>query len=236
VRKSLTTGSRSSVAAERLLDQPEHTRSAWRHLQVPALVLCWTFLLWWDQWLGSDPGTPWVQYAPAVLGPLAVLFIWAAVWALVTQQFLRWFAFMPHLRRALLVLLGLHLLGMALPVVAYALSLPRLMVLDGVAFVLGVVGLLWWHASLVWPKAKRGLALGLFSLLLVGTGLSVGKRWEQQYWFGPAYLSALPPPALRLVSPKPAESLVESLKPLEAQLKRQAARDNEQPNLDGSED
>ncbi|MDL5031790.1 FHA domain-containing protein [Pelomonas sp. APW6] len=227
---------RSTLAPEKPLAHPDFARSPLRHLLVPGLALLWAVLLWLDQWLGSDPGAPWVQYAPAMLAPFALVLVWSAVWALVSMLFHRWFAFLPHLRRVLIVLVTLHLLGMGLPVLAYALSWPRLLVVDALVFPVGLVGLLWWHASFVWPRARRLLAAGLGSLLVVSLALMVGKRWEQQYWFGPAYLSVLPPPVMRLASPKPVEALVDSLAPLEAQLKRQAAKDNEVPSQDGMEE
>lgn len=227
---------RTPLAAEKPLAHPDFARSRLRHLLVPGLALLWALLLWLDQWLGSDPGTPWIQYAPALLAPFALVLVWSAVWALVSMLFHRWFAFLPHLRRVLVVLVGLHLLGLCLPMVAYALSWPRLMVVDALVFPLGIAGLMWWHATLVWPRSGRLLGLGLASLLVVSLSLMVGKRWEQQYWFGPAYLSVLPPPAVRLVAPQPVEALVESLAPLEAQLKRQAAKDNDVPSQDGIEE
>jgi hypothetical protein len=63
--------------------------------------------------------------------------------------------------------------------------------------------------------------------LLLGLGLQIGSRQEQQYVFGPPYLASLPPPALRVASPKPPEALIESLKPLKAELARQARKDND---------
>ncbi len=227
---------RTALAPEKPLAHPEFARGRLRHLLVPGLALLWALLLWLDQWLGSDPGTPWIQYAPALLAPFALVLAWSGLWALVSMLFHRWFAFLPHLRRVLLVLVGLHLLGMGLPVIAYAFSWPRLMVVEALVFPLGLAALLWWHAALVWPRARRMLAVGLASLLVVSMGLMVGKRWEQQHWFGPAYLSVLPPPVMRLASPKPVDALVESLAPLEAQLKRQASRDNDLPSQDGMEE
>jgi hypothetical protein len=79
----------------------------------------------------------------------------------------------------------------------------------------------------VWPGAQRILNGGIAALLLLGLGLQLGSRQEQQYVFGPPYLASLPPPALRLVSPKPPETLIEALKPLKAELAKQARKDNE---------
>lgn len=228
--------SAQALPAEQPLSHEHEARGWRRHALVPGLLLFWLSLLWFDLWSAVNPGTPWIDYSSAVLSPLGVLLVWAALWSLVNQLFQRRFPFVEHLKRALLAITGLHLIGALLPLVAYAVSFPRLLVLDAVSFPLGVAGMLWWHASLVWPRAKRWLAVGLGALLLLGLVMTVGKRQEQQYWLGPAYLSALPPPAFRLVAPKPPEALIESLKPLQAQLKKQANRDNDQPSLDGAED
>ncbi|MDM4766349.1 FHA domain-containing protein [Pelomonas sp. SE-A7] len=219
-------------------EQPlHHEASGWRHhAWWPALLLLWMGLLWFDQWSALNPGSPWIDYSGAVLAPLSVLLVWAALWSLINQLFQHRFPFVMHLKRALVALTGLHVLSAALPLVAYSLSLPRLMAIDAIAFPLGLAALLWWHASAVWPRAKRWMAVMLGALLLLGLLLNVAKRQEQQHWLGPAYLSALPPPALRLASPKPPEVLIDSLRTLREQLAKQAKRDNEEPSLDGAED
>lgn len=228
--------SRDVLAPERPLAWPASAPSRWRHLWVPGLALAWALLLWYDQWAGMDPGAPWVDYASAVLGPLGVVTAWAALWALITQLFQHWFAFAPHFKRVVAGALGLHLLGILLPALAYAFSAPRLMALDSLLFPAGLAGVLWWQASLVWPRARRWVALGLGAALALGFTLMVGKRIEQQHWLGPPYLSALPPPALRLVAPKTPEALIDELRPLEAQLARQASKDNDLPSAEQGSD
>lgn len=207
------------------------TRAFW----VPALLLVWLGLLWFEQWTSLNPGSPWIDYASAVLAPLAVVLGWAALWSLVTQLFRRRFPFMAHLRRALVGLTGLQIIGALLPLTAFAFSLPRLLALDALVSAVGMTALLWWHASLVWPRGRRSLALGLAALLLLGGVLSVAKRQHEQRWFGPAYMSQLPPPAFRLVAPKPPEALIDSLRPLEAELAKQASRDNDDAGSDGDD-
>ena len=101
------------------------------------------------------------------------------------------------------------------------------MVLDALLFPIGMAGLLWWHAGLVWPRAKRWLAGLLASLLLLGLVLNIARRQEQQHWLGPAYLSALPPPLFRLAEPLAPAVLVNQLRSLQAELARQAAKDND---------
>lgn len=221
-----------ALAPELPLQQHQQRAAKVGAAWVPALLALWLCLLWFDQWSGLNPGSPWVDYSSAVLGPLVMVLAWAALWSLVTQLFQHRFPFVTHLRRALIGATGLHLIAFVLPLLAFALSWPRLMVLDAVVFACGVAALLWWHASLVWPRARRWLALAAMSALVTLLVLTVARRQEQQYWLGPAYLSALPPPALRLVEPKSPQSLIDALRPLEAELARQANKDNDTPTAE----
>lgn len=189
-----------------------------------------------EHWLSVDPDARWVDYAMPVLGSLAVVLGWAALWSLVNQVFRHRFPFGKHLRRALAWMLAITVIGYILPAVAYAFSWPRLMALDGLVFPIGGALLLWWHATLVWPRARRGIAVGLACMLFLGLGLQIANRSEQQYWFGPSYLSALPPPQLRVVSAKPVSALIDELKPVQGQLDRMAKKDNDGADGAGEED
>jgi len=201
---------------------------------LPLLLLGMLFFQWLDRWTAVDPDARWVDYAPPLLAVLAFVLAWAGLWSLASQIFQHRFPFATHLRRALLVIVALQALDWLLPAVAYAFSLPRLMALEALAEPIAAAALVAWHARLVWPSARRTLNFGITALLLLGLGLQVGKRQEQQYVFGPPYLSSLPPPALRIASPRPAEDLIESLKPLKAELAKQARKDND--GADGDDD
>jgi hypothetical protein len=194
---------------------------------LPALVLAMLFFQWLDRWSSVDPDSRWIDYASPLLAPLAFVLGWAGLWSLASQLFQHRFPFVTHLRRALLVIVVVQVLDWLLPGIAYALSWPRLMALDALSAPVAGAALVAWHARLVWPGAQRALNIGITALLLLALGLQVGSRQEQQYVFGPPYLASLPPPALRLVPTKPPEALIESLKPLKAELQRQARKDNE---------
>jgi hypothetical protein len=194
---------------------------------VPLLLLSMLFFQWLDRWTAVDPDARWVDYASPLLAPLAFVLGWAGLWSLASQLFQHRFPFSIHLRRALVVIVGLEVLEWVLPGIAYALSWPRLMVVESLATPVAVAALVAWHARLVWPGARRTLTGGIAALLLLGLGLQVGNRQEQQYVFGPPYLASLPPPALRIASTRPPEDLIESLKPLKAELAKQARKDNE---------
>jgi hypothetical protein len=196
-------------------------------LWLPVLMALFLFMLAGEHWLAVDPGARWVDYAGPVLGPLAFVLAWAAVWSLVTQLFQRRFPFSKHLRRVLAWCCVIAALSYGVPLLAYAFSWARLMAVDALVYPVGIVLLLWWHASLVWPRARRGMAVGLGCMLVLGLGLQMASRTEQQHWFGPAYLSALPPPQLRVVAPKPTPALIEELRPLQAELSRMAKKDKD---------
>lgn len=207
--------------------------------RVPALLGLlglWLALLWFDQWSALNPGSAWIDYAGAVLVPLALLLGWAGLWALVTQLFQHRFPFATHLWRALVGVAGLHVLSFGLPLLAYAFSLRPLLALDALLFPAGLALLLWWHAVLVWPRGRRALAWAFGGLLFGALALTVAKRQEQQYWFGPPYLSALPPPQMRMVAPKSPEALLDAVRTLEAELARQAGKDADPGAPESGED
>lgn len=216
-------------------DEPmrRDARPAWA---LPAISLLWLLALWLTHWSGNDGSSTWVDTISGVLMPVALALMWAAAWALVTQLFRHWFAFGAHLWRALVVSLVFQVLDVTLPVLAYALSWPRLMALDTLAVSIGGAALLWWHATVVWPRPRRRLALAIGGMALLGLVLTVGRRTEQQHWLGPNYLSALPPPALRLVTPKPVDSFVDSMQRLEAPLQKQARKRNDQEQTSGDDE
>jgi hypothetical protein len=194
---------------------------------LPALLLVMLAIQALDRWSAVDPDSRWIDYASPLLGPLAFVLGWAGLWSLASQLFQHRFPFATHLRRAVLVIVALQVLEWLLPLLAYAFSWPRLLALDGLAMPVGCAFLVAWHANLVWPGARRILNGGIAVLLLLGLGLQAGGRQEQQYLFGPAYLASLPPPVFRVASPRPPQDLIESLKPLKAELSRQARKDNE---------
>lgn len=220
------------LAPELPLEKHQQRDPARRGGALTALLLLFLAVLGIEQWLKLNPGAPWIDYGVPVLAMLAAVLVWAALWSLVTQLFQHRFPFAAHLWRALLGLLALQLLDTALPALAYAMSWPRLMALEGIGSAAVLAALLWWHASLVWPRGRRRLAFGLVALLGLAGVVNVAKRQNEQYWFGPSYLSQLPPPALRLVAPKTPAALIDSLRPLEAELAKAAARDKDDGGAD----
>ena len=208
-------------------EQPLIVQQARHWALLPLLLVVMLFFQWVDRWSAVDPDSRWIDYASPLLGPLAFVLGWAGLWSLASQLFQHRFPFATHLRRALLVIVVLQVLDWLLPALAYAFSWPRLMGLEALTTPVGGAMLVAWHARLVWPGARRALDIGIAALMLLGLGLQAGSRQEQQYVFGPPYLASLPPPALRVAPTRSPEALIESLKPLKADLAKQANKDNE---------
>ena len=202
------------------------SRSIW---WLPVLMAVWLFTLGFDFWLVSEPDTKLVTYAWPILSPLAAVLAWAGAWALVTQLFQRRFPFAKHLRRVLIWLLVMEAIDYLLPGIAYSVGLPRLSAVSELLVPAAGAFLVWWHASLVWPRARRSFGIGLCVLIALGLGLRVAQRGDEQYAYGPRYLSVLPPPSLRMVSPKPPEALLDDLRSMREPLDKAARKDNDTP-------
>lgn len=213
-------------------DEPvkRDARPAWA---LPAMLVVWALILWGTNWAGNDGSASWVDTVSALLAPIGVALIWSGLWALVTQLFRHWFAFGAHLWRALIATVAMQLLELLVPLAAYMFNAPRLLALETLIMSIGAALLLWWHATVVWPRASRRLAVGIGAMCIVGLVLSVGRRTEQQYWLGPNYMATLPPPSLRLATPKPVDSFIEGMDKLEAPLLKQAEKRNEQAGSSG---
>ncbi|MGN7872385.1 FHA domain-containing protein [Roseateles sp. 22389] len=213
-------------------DEPvrRDARPSWA---LPTLLAVWALLLWGSNWAANDGSATWVDTVSALLAPVGVALIWAALWALVTQLFRHWFAFGAHLWRALVATVAMQLFDLLLPLLAYMFNLPRLLALETLVMSVGAALLLWWHATVVWPRASRRLAVGIGAMCVVGLVLTVGRRTEQQYWLGPNYMATLPPPALRVATPQPVDSFIDGMARLEAPLLKQAEKRNDQTGGSG---
>jgi hypothetical protein len=141
------------------------------------------------------------------------------------QLFQRRFPFLQHVRWTLSALAASWFLETGLTGLAYALSWPVLQVLALAGDAALFLGLLYVQGRSVWPAASgRWLAF-----LLAGTAMAaattVWQREQQQHWFQPLYLSALPPPALRAAPLRSPDDLLKDAAALREELARKAALD-----------
>ena len=194
---------------------------AWRQV-VPWLGVSVLVTLF-QQWLDNNPGTPANAYLGAVLSTLGMTMGWALFWALGNKLFQGRLDFKAHLRLVLLYGLGWTSLQAGLPLLAYAMDWPALSRIAGLTTAGLVCALIWAHLVWIMPAHRRGLVAGVVTLYLTGAGLSVWFTHQRTgQYFSERYVTALPPPAWRLVGTQPVPMLMEDARQMKAGLDRQA--------------
>ncbi len=216
----------AGVLAPELALGPAHrpqVRRSWVVLMVLAVFVLGT--VGFDTWLHQSPGEGWRPVGVMLLSLAVGVAGWAAVWALMGQVFQRRFPFLQHLRWTLTALSLVWCLENLLPGLAYALSLPALQAVSTVAIGAVFTGLVYVQGRHVWPRAAgRWLALLLAGAAVTGV-ITLWQREQQQHWIRPLYLSALPPPALRLAPLRSTDALLQDAAALREELARKAAMD-----------
>jgi hypothetical protein len=209
-----------ALAPEQPLAHPAQRRHALLTGAAAAIVLLWVSTL---LWLDNEPGARWDQYVPSLLGAVAGVVAWCALWGLGSKLFQRRFRFAPHLRVLLAFSLASFVLDALLALGSFALSWPWLSHIREwitIAFVAGLVGT---HLSLLLPGRERTIAAVFGALLVVAIGINAAFSWRQRdRVFTELYSTTLPPPALRLVSPAPVAALIDDLRPLQQALEKRA--------------
>jgi hypothetical protein len=177
-----------------------------------------------------DPGADFTRWLPPLLAAPAALALWCAIWALASKIFRHGFDFWPHVGVALRALLVFTVLGFALPIVAASLSWEWLSRLSDPVGVGVLTAMLWLHARLVLPTRGRVLAGGLgvayLGVTVVGMAMT---HYRSDRWFNELYMSALPPPMLRLAGGVTPQKFIDEAQPLRERLEqrvRKAARED----------
>lgn len=211
--------------------------AAHRPWTLPLIAAVGLAMLALDQWMQSNPGTPWLDLlTPVIAGPLG-LGLWCAAWALLSKLFRGQFAFGPHLRIALPWVVGLSLLVPLLHQVSFALSWPTLSRITPLLETAGSTALVWQHLAWVLPRRRLHAAVAMATgFVAVTLFMGYNHYKHEQRWFSTLYATTLSLPALRLAPAVPLEDFVQSLRPLEAELARHAAEkddDDDEPGDDG---
>ncbi|WP_374434813.1 FHA domain-containing protein [Inhella sp.] len=204
-------------------------------LQMLLLLLAVGGLSAFEFWLGAEPDTPWSAHLRPLLMLGAAVSIWAALWALLTQLFQRRFPFQLHLRRTLLVLLGVTVLDGLLSAGAYIASAPWLMVPATLLPGLALAGLVVWQGRIALPKRRKMLNALVLSALATWLIFAWNAQEQRQYRWRPPYLATLLPPQLRAAPLRPVDALLKDAAALREPLAAKAKRDP-QGNEIGDED
>lgn len=198
--------------------------SLWR-VVLPLLLISLLSMLF-DEWLDNDPGTPLNNYLSSSLILLGVTMGWALFWSLGSKLFQGKLDYLAHLRLTLIYGLVWTVLDAVLPLLAFATDWSFLSHVSGVVGAGVLCALVWAHLGLILPGHRAGVTVGVATMYLVGLGLHI---WLNEQRTGQAfterYVTALPPPAWRLASAKPASVLIQDARDLKDKLDRQAKED-----------
>lgn len=190
------------------------------------LLLVSGLVMWFDEWLGNDPGTPVNNYLSAMLTTLSATLGWSLFWSLGNKLFQGRLAYMAHLRLALIYGLAWTALDAALPLLAFATDWSFLSHISGLVGAGVICALVWAHLGLILPGHRVGVTAGVITMYAVGAGLHV---WFNEQRIGQPfterYVTALPPPSWRMVEARPIPVLLEDARSLKDKLDKQAKED-----------
>jgi hypothetical protein len=188
-------------------------------------VLAWMAA---QQWLQNEPGSGWDKYVPPLLGALVGAVLWSALWGLGSKIFQRHFRIAPHLRVLLAFLLASMALDLFLALAAYSLGVPLLSHIRGWVEIAMVAALLAGHAAVLLPGHEKTVRLSFAALCVAVLGIDGGLTWRHhQRLFDEQFAAALPPPALRLVAPRPIDALLAEMRAAHGTLDRRAREDED---------
>lgn len=197
----------------------------WSRWKVAALGLA--LILWFaaSLWMEHQPDDGWGAYAPPLLALPFALTVWSGLWGLASKLFTRRFVFLPHLHAACAYLLAMVATELLLALVAYAFDWPLASALTSTVTALIGAGLIAHHLRIVAPSYIRLTHVAVATAIFIALAISMALRWERNdQVLDQLYLTALPPPQLRLVDGQAPAALVEELRPLQNQLAERARK------------
>jgi hypothetical protein len=189
--------------------------------RIPLALLVVAYGVWSlaAHWLTTDPGGRLIDYVPTLLLPLAGLAIWCLAWATGSKIFRHRFEFWPHARIVLGYLIAASALTVGLPVLAFMIGWPTLSRIAGFASSAVLCAMIVAHLTRIVPARRRLLACSIAVLFIGGTAVVMTTNYQtQDRVFGQRFVTVLPPPALRLVSPVPAAQFIDEARSLKTVL------------------
>lgn len=208
-----------ALAPEKAL-APE-PRGGWGLLAAMTVVLlAWNMA---ELWLNTDPGGRLSDYLPVLAGGPVALALWCGLWALGSKLFQHRFEFWPHVRVALVYLLAAGVVGLVLPLLAYALSWEFASRITDLAVGAVLTAMVLAHLSLVLPARKRLLAAATVAAFAAGVVVMLARSYQvNDRFFDELYMTTLAPPLLRVAPAVETRRFFEEAQDLKAVLDRHA--------------
>lgn len=192
-------------------------RGGWALLTALMVVL----LLWnvGELWLNTDPGGRLSDYLPVLVGGPVALALWCGLWALGSKLFQHRFEFWPHARVALSYLLASGVVGLVLPLLAYALSWEFASRITNIAVGGVLAAMVLAHLSLVLPARRQLLTVAMGAAFIAGVAVMLARNYQMNdRVFEELYMTTLAPPALRMAGSVETGRFIEEAASLKATL------------------
>ena len=182
-----------------------------------ALALLWML---GQLWLKSTDTQKIAQEFPlALLSALAGLAAWAGLWALATKLFSGHPQFWRHVRIASLAYVVSEVLAFVAQVLAFAFSWENVGRFSYLGLVVVAAVGIYRHLLVVAPQPRRGLALGVALVVLLGLPAMLGTQWlKTKRLSNQLYMARMFPPAWRLATPVPVTTFLREASDIEARL------------------
>ncbi len=176
-----------------------------------------------NTWIDTDPDGLARAAGTIVLTTLAGGAIWCGLWALLSKTFTRQSHLGWHLRVFVIASLVTLTLAVLPPLVAFAFSWSWVSDFAFVAVYATIAGAIYFHLLAVEPARERLMRGVAATGFVVCVALSLWFNVQRTGRAGEElYMNHLFPPQLRAARPKPVDSFIDSLKPMQAILDRKA--------------
>ena len=224
----------------RLADSPVPLEQAlprllWRNsLWSIGAVLLVLLLMTAQVWLKIGDTQNLLQDLPLALGgTLAVLVVWSGLWALATKLFSGQARFWRHVRIASLAFVAADLMEFVTQVLAFAFSWENVGRFGYLALVLAAAVGIYRHLLVAAPHSRRGLAVGVTLIVLLGLPAMWGTQWlKNQRLSNQLYMAQMFPPGWRFAKPEPVAQFLDEAAGIE---KRLAKRLKDKQDENGAE-
>ena len=194
------------LANSELLPEQPLPRLLWRtSLWTIGPVLLVLLLMSLQVWLKIGETQNMLQELPVVLGgALAALVVWSGLWALATKLFSGQARFWCHVRIASLAFVAADLMEFVAQLLAFSLSWENVGRFAYVTLVLAAAVGIYRHLLVAAPQSRRGLAVGVTLVVLLGLSTMLGTQWlKNKRLSNQLYMSQMFPPGWRLPIAKP---------------------------------
>lgn len=171
-------------------------------------------------WLKIGETQNMLQELPMVLGgALAVLVVWSGLWALATKLFSGQAHFWRHVRIASLAFVAADLMEFVSQLLAFAFSWENVGRFGYLALVLAAAVGIYRHLLVAAPQSRRGLALGVTLVVLLGLPTMWGTQWlKNKRLSNQLYMAQMFPPNWRLAKPVPVPRFLDEAAGIEQRL------------------